>query len=224
MAALGRKLVTPEGQPLLQQVEHQGMERHQPVLGALARHQHQPPLHVHIRHQQVADLRDAQARRIEHLQQAAVTAAALFAHVRQLQQTVHLGLAQDFRQVLGQTRAFQQAGGVALQQAFFHRVLEKAPQCRQTPGQRAARILPGPQPGQVQKQIMLVEAGLVPGVQFLKKKEKFSRSCRYETTVRMERPRWASRYSPQAGICFFRIRRERSVASGNTLFSVMSSC
>ena len=172
VAALGRKVVTPEGQPLLQQIEHQGMERHQPVLGALARHQHQPPLHVHIRHQQVADLRDAQARRIEHLQQAAVTTAAFLAHVRQLQQAVHLGLAQDFRQILGQTRAFQQAGGIALQQAFFHRILEKAAQCRQAPGQRASRILPGSQPGQIQEQVMFIEAGLVAGIQLVEEKEK----------------------------------------------------
>ena len=155
--AVGGKFGAAVGDIVLQPGLRLGMQGHQALLAALAEHPHEPALQVDVLQRQAADFRHPQARRIQHLHEAAVPPAGLVAQIRLRKQALHLLAAQHLGQVLRQPGTFQQGGGIGRQHFLLHGKGKKAAQGRQAPGQTAPRVLPRTQPGQKKHDVLLAK-------------------------------------------------------------------
>ena len=156
---------------------HGVVQRDKAFLGALAENAHQPPLQVQIQNVQIAQLGDAQPRRVQHLQHTAVARACFNAAVWLGQQSLHFILAQHLRQMQGELGIFQQQSGVFGHRARVQGKGKKSPQGRKPPRQGAPRVLVRPQPGEVEENFLLVRRGrkaaAAQGQFFLKQKKIF---------------------------------------------------
>ena len=135
------------------------MERDEAFLAALAEYPHHSALEVEVERLEFDEFGNAHARSVQHLQHGPVPKAEFAGGVRRVEEPGDFLLREHIRQEGREFRRIDERGGIGGESTPIHAPGEKAAQGRYPPRERARRVAPLAQPGDEQRDVLVVKSG-----------------------------------------------------------------
>ena len=135
------------------------MERDEAFLAALAEYPHHSALEIEVEGLEFDEFGNAHARGVQQFQHGPVPEAELAGGVRRVEEPGDFLLREHVRQEGREFRRINERGGIGGKGAPVHAPGEKAAQGGYPPRKRTRRVAPLTQPGDEQRDVLVVKAG-----------------------------------------------------------------